>query len=424
MIDLGAAEEIDAGIGKLRGAVDQFRKTFENKKRPDERAAEDHFRKLGTGLYTKPFAPLRAALGEAALIYLAPDGALNLLPFEALVDEQGNYLVESRRFVYLSSGRDLLRPAAAPARGTVIFADPDFDLDAADRRKVARALLDALAAKPGSSLRVHAPHIDLSQRLTAAPSAPRLSTRGTRSDELRGLKWESLKNFGPEADEIEKELAGSGYGPVTVYRGKEALEDVFKALPAPRVLHMITHGKYLPNRVDPEDRVRPVAVVPGLGMGRGFGRLQVMEDPLFRSWLVLAGANKLSEDEDQPDAAVDDGWLTAGEIAALDLRGTELVVLSACDTGRGDVRGGEGVYGLRRAFLYAGARTLVTSLFPVPDEQTRELMGQFYRSLKEGRGKLSALHEAQLALIRQRRQSGGAAHPFFWASFVLVGDPD
>ena len=66
----------------------------------------------------------------------------------------------------------------------------------------------------------------------------------------------------------------------------------------------------------------------------------------------------------------------------------------------------------------------MTSLFSVPDEPTRELMGQFYRGLKEGRGKLTALHEAQLALIRQRRQSGGAAHPFFWASFVLVGDPD
>ena len=82
------------------------------------------------------------------------------------------------------------------------------------------------------------------------------------------------------------------------------------------------------------------------------------------------------------------------------------------------------MYGLRRAFLYAGARTLVTSLFEVPDEQTRELMGRFYGALKAGRGKLEALHGAQLELLRQRRAAGGAAHPFFWASFVLVGDPE
>ena len=82
------------------------------------------------------------------------------------------------------------------------------------------------------------------------------------------------------------------------------------------------------------------------------------------------------------------------------------------------------MYGLRRAFLYAGARTLVTSLFEVPDEQTRELMERFYAALKAGQGKLEALHGAQLELLRQRRAASGAAHPFFWASFVLVGDPE
>ena len=154
---------------------------------------------------------------------------------------------------------------------------------------------------------------------------------------------------------------------------------------------------------------------------------------MLRSGLVLAGANALGERAgpanapgEQADAepTVDDGWVTAEEIALMDLRGTELVVLSACETGLGRVKIGEGVYGLRRAFLYAGARTLVTSLFEVPDEQTRELMGRFYGALKAGRGKLEALHGAQLELLRQRRAAGGARHPFFWASFVLVGDPE
>lgn len=241
-------------------------------------------------------------LGQATLIYLAPDGALNLLPFEALVDEQGNYLVESRRFVYLSSGRDLLRPAAAPARGTVVFADPDYDLDAAGRQAGARTLLASL------------------------PAAPDSGVRGALADELRGNRWESLKNFAAEAKDIKRLLDGSGHGPVTVYLGPEALEERFKTMPAPRVLHVITHGFYLKGGGISEERDPPGPVVPGFGMGRGLGRLRRTEDPLLRSGLVLAGANRLGE-EKPGTTTVDDGWLTAGEIAALDLRGTELVVL-------------------------------------------------------------------------------------------------
>ena len=111
------------------------------------------------------------------------------------------------------------------------------------------------------------------------------------------------------------------------------------------------------------------------------------------------------------------------EIALLNLHGTELVVLSACQTGLGEVRGGEGVFGLRRAFLYAGARSLLTSLFEVPDTETRDLMRRFYLGLKDGQTKSASLAAAQRAMIAQRRDSHGAAHPFYWASFVLIGDP-
>src|SRR5439155_4978479 len=146
-----------------------------------------------------------------------------------------------------------------------------------------------------------------------------------------------------------------------------------------------------------------------------------LDNPLLRSGIVLAGANTIG---DKAAAGVEDGWGTAEEIALLNLRGTELVVLSACQTGLGDIKTGEGVYGLRRAFLYAGARTLVTSLFEVPDTETRELMTRFYAGLRAGQGKLAALHAAERGLLRERRQAHGAAHPFFWASFVLVGSPD
>ena len=108
----------------------------------------------------------------------------------------------------------------------------------------------------------------------------------------------------------------------------------------------------------------------------------------------------------------------------LDFRGTDLVVLSACETGLGDLSTGEGVHGLRRAFLMAGARTVVTSLYRVPDGQTKEVMTDFYRALASGKSKIEALSEAQNSARTRRQSTHGAAHPFYWGSFVLVGDPE
>lgn len=197
------------------------------------------------------------------------------------------------------------------------------------------------------------------------------------------------------------------------FEGKEALEEGLKTMPAPRVLHLATHGFFVDH--DPDAKWKE-----GEGAGWARGRLKAMDNPLLRSGIVLAGANTVGEKDKA--VKVEDGWVTAEEIALLNLRGTELVVLSACQTGLGDLKTGEGVHGLRWAFLYAGVRTLVTSLFEVPDTETRELMKHFYGRLKS-HCKLEALHGAQRALIEQRRASHGAAHPFFWASFVLVGDP-
>jgi CHAT domain-containing protein len=116
--------------------------------------------------------------------------------------------------------------------------------------------------------------------------------------------------------------------------------------------------------------------------------------------------------------AAEDGMLTAEDVTGMDLLDTELVVLSACDTGLGEVRRGEGVFGLRRAFQLAGARTLVMSLWKVPDEQTRELMVEFYRHLLAGAGRAEALRQAQLTMKARY------ADPFFWGAFICQGDPE
>jgi CHAT domain-containing protein len=143
------------------------------------------------------------------------------------------------------------------------------------------------------------------------------------------------------------------------------------------------------------------------------------ENPLLLSGLALAGANRraiASGDEE-------DGILTAEEVASLNLSGVEWAVLSACDTGLGEIKAGEGVFGLRRAFQIAGARTVIMSLWSVEDRAAMTWM----RALYEGRlarnlDTAAAVREASLTVLRQRRARGQSTHPFYWAGFVASGD--
>jgi CHAT domain-containing protein len=201
-----------------------------------------------------------------------------------------------------------------------------------------------------------------------------------------------------------------------------ALEGRLKAeCRSPHILHLATHGFFLPDQQPDLRLAAPGAGVDSIGFPGeepGMGRLSspLIENPMLRSGLALAGANTWLRAGKLPEEA-EDGLLTAEDVTGLDLLTTELVVLSACETGLGQVHVGEGVLGLRRAFVLAGAKTLVMSLWKVPDEQTQELMVSFYQRLLAGEGRAEALRQAQLAMKVKYPD------PFYWGAFICQGDP-
>ena len=198
----------------------------------------------------------------------------------------------------------------------------------------------------------------------------------------------------------------------------------------PEILHVATHGFFLPDQ--PRDEGGDEGEARGLLLGASQARAAAGgENPLLRSGLALAGANR------GQGGAGEDGVLTALEAAGLDLWGTRLVVLSACETGVGEVKNGEGVYGLRRALVLAGSESQVMSLWQVDDAATRDLMISYYRRLRAGEGRTDALRHVQLEMIRTAAKTEGGrsrslssadraasdrSHPFYWAAFIQSGD--
>ena len=195
---------------------------------------------------------------------------------------------------------------------------------------------------------------------------------------------------------------------VTVLTGAQATEAALKQMSSPDVLHIATHGFFLSDLTAGNGEGRELKQV---GSSSEMPVNQQIENPLLRSGLALAGANLHKSGENN-------GVLTALEAAGLDLWGTKLVALSACDTGVGEVKSGDGVYGLRRALVLAGSESQVMSLWPVSARGTRDLMIKYYQARQKGVGRSAALREVQLGLLKRKERQ----HPYFWASFIQSGE--
>jgi CHAT domain-containing protein len=346
--DLGDVVDIDTEI-------QIFRKALRDPKRND-------VKQISRKVDQKIMEPLRGSIGSATHLLISPDGPLNLIPFEALVDQENRYLIERFACTYLTSGRDLLRlkESRNSNQSTIVLADPVFG-----------------EPEPTSLALANLPE---------GSSAKRESV--TIGTDLSEVYFSTLTGTAQEAKAIK-----TSFVEARVLTGFEASETSLKQASAPRILHIATHGFFLSDAGSAKNNDDRVI------------------NPLLRSGLALAGANLRRNEKD-------DGILTALEASGMNLWGTKLVTLSACDTGVGEVKNGEGVYGLRRAFLLAGAESLVMSLWPVSDYVSREIMSDYYQGLKNGLGRGEALRQVQLSMMTNKKRN----HPFYWASFVQLGE--
>jgi len=376
IIDLGEAKPIDQKIAKFRASItgETARRNFDTVPMQQIPGAIDN----GIELRKAIFDPLVKAIGTCQRLFLAPDGDLTRLPFEVLPTDDGNRLIDKYQISYLSTGRDVLRFGAVSTEKSsdpLVVADPDFDLNSAGTK-------------------------------TSEQSYSALG-RQSRDLDRSSLRFKRLPGTKVEGEQIAAQLG------VKPWMQTEVLESQLKETRSPRILHLATHGFFLENQKrDPHQERLGLATIGEMS------RLSAarLENPLLRSGLALAGANTWLQNEKLPPEA-EDGILTAEDVSGLDLLDTELVVLSACETGLGEVQTGEGVFGLRRAFVLAGAKTLVMSLWKVPDKQTQELMNDFYRRVLAGQPRADALRDAQLAMKAKY------PNPLYWGAFICQGDP-
>lgn len=379
-IDLGEAGPIDQMIADFRASVTGERERGLGAAQP--LGPEDAMDLAGAGLRAAVFDPLATALGDHSSLLLAPDGDLTRLPFEALPTGRGRRLIDQYHMTYVAAARDVLRfgkQTSHQPTAPVVAADPDFDLaSSAEGVKPAPA-----TRKPGQTPRRRSQDMDRDMRFDRLP--------GTRS----------------EGQHIAEMLG------VQPWLQGCALEARLKQVRSPRILHLATHGFFLQNQKHDSN-----AIDHDLGVSSGQESLRGsrLENPLLRSGMALAGVNTWLSGGQTPDEA-EDGMLTAEDVTGMDLLDTELVVLSACETGLGEVHMGEGVMGLRRSFALTGAKTLVMSLWKVPDQETQELMEDFYRRILAGEPKAEALRHAQLGMKERH------PHPFHWGAFICQGEP-
>ena len=381
-VPLGSAESIERNLKEYGGVM-----------RGERRGELSLLRTLHAQL----FEPIQKMLPKGiTTLVISPDAELNFMSFATLVNEQDRFLAEQYTIKYVASGRDLIfgRAGKKGSRRLAAFANPAFG----EKPAVASA---------------------------SDTNVVHLAMMATDQRDYAGLTLAPLPNTLQEAEFLrERSSAWNMQG--VMYAGAEATEAELKAVKSPYILHLATHGFFLPDTLPTN---QPTMDTRLLGQER---MPMVWHNPMQRSGLAFAGA-QLTLDAwkrgETPDPE-DDGILMAQEVGTMNLKETWLVVLSACDTGVGEARAGEGVLGLRRGFIQAGAQNLLMTLWPVSDKWTVEMMKAFYdRALKNGdaSGALAQVQRDYLVKLRKEKNPVMAARlagPFVMTFQGGVGEKE
>lgn len=318
----------------------------------------------GDSLYSIVWKPLLPYLKNITTISYAPDGLLHKVAFHALPSAKGTLLLDEFRLQQYASIRQLAenKNDAIQLKSVYLMGNADFN----------------------------------SLSKTTATQGVNVSLNRSASND----SWAALPGTEKEVNALQPLFTTKGVN-VIASTGVGATEEKFKSLNnhSPAVIHLATHGFFLP---DPKNK-------KNVGEENTYA---MSSDPLMRSGIIMAGANKAWSGEKIP-VGIEDGIATAYEIAQLNLSNTKLVVLSACETALGDLNGSEGVFGLQRSFKIAGVKNLIVSLWQVPDKETGELMNIFYTNLLNGNNVRESFYKAQ-------KEMRSKYPPYSWAAFVLV----
>ena len=322
-------------------------------------------------LYKLVWSPFADQLLNTENVVLSPDAILALVPFGALVAEDNQFLIERFTLYHIASGRELVenkQNIVKKANPPVIVADPDFD------------------AVSSSSLK----------------KPPETSKRTAIRNRLSRLE-ETIT----EGEKVQ-ELLGDGVALIT---DKDASEKKVRTIKSPKVFHLATHGLFMKAADIPAEGL---SNEDSAALGAAYAK---HVQTLSRSGLALSGINTGGLE------AGYEGLLTAFDVAGMDLSGTDLVVLSACDTGQGDLFAGEGVLGLRRSFQIAGAKYVLMSLWPLSDKEAGRQMRYFYKGYVAGKNPVLSLRDTQRKRISRLREVLGQAPPALWGAFTIQGVP-
>jgi tetratricopeptide (TPR) repeat protein/CHAT domain-containing protein len=365
-VSLGKAEEIENKVRLYQRST---------RGETDETALRQSIR----ALCEQVWAPIEAVLpAKTSNVIISPDGQLSFVSFATLLRPNDQFLGEKYSIRYVASGRDLLKTnKASTDPTTVVYANPDF----------------------GTTAQARAPN-------TADPALRDLEMR-----DLRGLSLQPLPGTESEAKALEERSGGRS---IKTFLGAEATEEHLRGTNSPRILHLATHGFFLPEAASPNAPASTRAASETV-------KLRIT-NPMHRSGLALAGAQTTLDawSRGEVPPAQNDGILTAEEVGALKLDGTWLVVLSACDTGSGEARAGEGVMGLRRGFVQAGAQNLLMTLWPISDQTTVQIMLDFYDAALRTNNAPQALADAQRDwLVKLRKEKGLLAAVRLAGPFIM-----